>query len=133
MQKPHSKSEVDGKSKGTKGEKVKKSTVPLEKVSTDANEGKNKKKWKRKQANDLRFEAGMEKLDCVSTRKQRKKELYGPYSAVQLFAYENYKLILESFTVVVVNSLFNCLIYLILGSFRNFFGERMRNYQFWEG
>ncbi|XP_021738275.1 uncharacterized protein LOC110704772 [Chenopodium quinoa] len=72
--KPHSKSEVDGKSKGTKGEKVKKSTVPQEKVSTDANEEKNKKKWKRKQANDLRFEAGMEKLDGVSTRKQRKKE-----------------------------------------------------------
>ncbi|XP_021756221.1 H/ACA ribonucleoprotein complex subunit 4-like [Chenopodium quinoa] len=72
--KPHSKSEVDGKSKGTKGEKVKKSTVPQEKVSNDANEEKNKKKRKRKQANDLRFEAEMEKLDGVSTRKQRKKE-----------------------------------------------------------
>ncbi|XP_021748275.1 H/ACA ribonucleoprotein complex subunit 4-like [Chenopodium quinoa] len=74
LNKPHSKSEVDGKSKGTKGEKVKKSTVPQEKVSTDANEEKNKKKRKRKQANDLRFEAEMEKLDGVSTRKQRKKE-----------------------------------------------------------
>uniref|UniRef100_A0A803LI07 Uncharacterized protein n=1 Tax=Chenopodium quinoa TaxID=63459 RepID=A0A803LI07_CHEQI len=70
--KPHSKSEVDGKSKGTKGEKVKKSTVPQEKVSNDANEEKNKKKRKRKQANDLRFEAEMEKFLKAKKKKQKK-------------------------------------------------------------
>lgn len=72
--KPYSKLEINFKSSGTGEEMVKKSTVPHDIVSTDANEEKKKKKRKRKQANDLRFEAELEKLGVVSKRKQRKKE-----------------------------------------------------------
>lgn len=56
-----------------------------------------------------------------------------PYSAVQLFAYESYKVILEPFVVIaIVKGLLGCLMYIMLGIFRNYFGETTVNYQFGE-
>lgn len=60
---------MDGKSRG-----IGSTRMPQGTVITDANDEKKNKKRKRKQAKDLRFETELEKLDGVSTRKQRKKE-----------------------------------------------------------
>lgn len=74
LQKPHLESELNNKSSEAGEERVNKTTVPQEIVSKEANEETVKKKRKKKQANDLRFEAELEKLGVVSKRKQRKKE-----------------------------------------------------------